>query len=116
MPTPVCVMLAYLHFAQCTESLIPMVLLCTLTNNAVCSARQSVSATSVSVLLDATSCHQQSKKKSKTMPIILGAVLGGVAFITVIIIVLLYVFRRTIPFFPHARPRTRTEQMILHRS
>ena len=75
----------------------------------MCSVSQSVTATAISVLIDATSCKARAKKVS--MAVIVGSVVGGVAVLTVAVIIVLYLFRRSVPFFPRARTRRNTPGM-----
>lgn len=70
---------------------------------------QSATATGISVLIDATSCRAKAKEVS--MAVIVGSVVGGVVLLTIAAIVALYLFRRSVPFFPRARTRRNTPGM-----
>lgn len=69
----------------------------------VCEVKQSATATSLSIIIDSQSCASKSSKKK--LAIIVGATVGGFIVLVVIAIVLIYVFRKKIPFFKHARGR-----------
>lgn len=71
----------------------------------VCTTRQTVTASTLSVLLAASCGLGPSAKSKRRLAAVLGGAIGGAALLVVVIIVLLYVFRKRVPFFKHARRR-----------
>lgn len=79
----------------------------------VCDVKQSVTATSLSVIIDSQMCASKSSKKKTA--IIVGVAVGVAVLLVAAAIVLLLLFRKQLPFFKHRAPRSRKRSDYMDR-